>query len=112
MLTEETELTALSSAWVAVHYIIVKVLVENGVEVNKILGLTQLYDNLKKFILLIFILFYQLLNRESNAKDGFSPLYYWFTRMRETTDIFEYKNIWWKITEKLLKARTNIDLIK
>ena len=48
MLTEETGLTALSSAWVAVHYIVVKVLVENGVDVNKISGLTQLYDNFKK----------------------------------------------------------------
>ena len=35
MQTEETGLTALSSAWAAGHYMVVKLLVENGADVNK-----------------------------------------------------------------------------
>lgn len=61
MATEETGLTPLSSAWAAGHYMVVKLLVENGADVNKKTGL------------------------------DFSPLYYCFTRMTETTNIYENK---------------------
>ena len=80
--TEETGLTPLSSAWAAGHYLVVKTLVENGADVNKKTGL------------------------------DYSPIYYCFTRMTESTNLFENKNICCKIAEVLLQAGADVDTKK
>lgn len=82
MPTESTGLTPLTSACCSGHYLVVKTLVENGADVNKKTGL------------------------------DYSPLYYWFTRMNESTNIYENKNIWIKIADLLLQAGADINVLK
>jgi ankyrin repeat protein len=70
--TEEHEYTPLSAACMAGNYEIVKLLAEGGAQVN---------------------------HRNSQ---GFTPMLYAFSRMTETTNIYENKNICLKIAEVLL----------
>lgn len=82
MPTQNTGLTPLTSSWCSGHYLVVKTLVENGADVNLKTGL------------------------------DYSPLYYWFTRMNESTNIFENKGIWIKIADVLLQAGADINVVK
>ena len=70
--TEEHEYTPLSAACMAGNYEVVKLLAEGGAQVN---------------------------HRNSL---GFTPMLYTFSRMTETTNIYENKNICLKIAEVLL----------
>ncbi len=79
MCTEEHEYTPLSSACMAGNYEIVKLLCENGAQVN---------------------------HRNSL---GYTPMLYAFSRMTETSNIYENKNICLKIAEVLLHFGADIN---
>lgn len=72
MATEDHEYTPLSASCMAGNFEIVKILAENGADTN--------YQN----------------------SMGYTPLLYCFSRMTETSNIYENKNICLKIAEILL----------
>lgn len=79
MPTEEHEYTPLSAACMAGNYEIVKLLVENGAQVNH------------------------------RNTPGYTPMLYAFSRMTETANIYENKNICLKIAEVLLHHGADIN---
>ena len=79
MLTEENEYTPLCAACMAGNYEIVQLLAENGADVN--------YEN----------------------SMGQTPLLYCFSRMTETNNVYENKNICIKIAEILLQFGADIN---
>jgi hypothetical protein len=79
MVTEENEYTPLCAACMAGNFEIVKLLCENGVDVN-----------------------------HTNSM-GQTPLLYCFSRMTETSNIYENKNICIKIAEILLSFGADIN---
>ena len=79
--TEESGFTPLSAACAAGHFEVVRLLVENGADVNLANSLGQ------------------------------TPLIFCFTRMTETTNVYENKQICLKIAETLLEHGADIDHI-
>ena len=79
MTTEDHEYTAMSAACMAGNYEIVKLLAENGADVN---------------------------HRNSM---GYTPLLYCFSRMTETNNVYENKGICIKIAEVLLHFSADIN---
>jgi ankyrin repeat protein len=77
--TEDHEYTPLSAACMAGNFDTVKLLAENGADTN---------------------------HRNSM---GYTPLLYCFTRMTETTNVYENKNICLKIAEVLLQFGADIN---
>lgn len=77
--TEDHEYTALSSACMAGNFEIVKLLAENGADIN---------------------------HRNSM---GYTPLLYCFSRMTETSNVYENKNICIKIAEILLHFGADVN---
>lgn len=79
MATEENDYSPLSAACMAGNYEIVRLLCENGADVN--------YEN----------------------QIGQTPLRFCFSRMTETSNIYENKNICIKIAEVLLQFGADIN---